>query len=95
MDTAVTGVLVIGGMVLAFLFGRGYQAAYHAWAEYKTTKAKVPPLLRVFWAAVRAAVVVGMMALLYLTGSVYLTTHGPADPPAPVPAAPASTSLPR
>ncbi|MDT4987335.1 MAG: hypothetical protein QOI74_1429 [Micromonosporaceae bacterium] len=88
MDRAAAGVLVIVGMLIAFILGRGYQVAHRAWADYKDAKARVPLLLRTFWAAVRAGLVVGMVGLLYLIGSVYLAASGAPKPtPSPVPAA--------
>jgi hypothetical protein len=96
VDRTAAGVLVIIGMILAFLFGRGYQVAHRAWADYRDGKAKVSLLQRAFWAAVRAALVIGMVGLLYLMGSVYLAAGGTSKPaPSPVPTEPTATRSPR
>lgn len=96
MDRAGTGFLIVIGMILAFLFGRGYQAARRAWADYKVAKATVPVLLRAFWAAVRAALVIGMLGLLYFVGSIYFAGSGVAEPERPAaPKSPAASSAPR
>jgi uncharacterized membrane protein len=90
MDRTMTGLLIIVGMILSFMIGRGYQAAHRAWGDYKDTKAKVPVLLRAFWAAIRAVLVIGMLGLIYMAGSVYLTAGG-----LPKPAPTTSTPAPR
>jgi hypothetical protein len=96
VDRAAAGVLVIVGMLLAFMFGRGYQVAHRAWADYQDARSKVPLLQRAFWAAVRAGLVIGMVGLLYLVGSLYLTATGESKPTqSPVPAVPAATRSPR
>jgi hypothetical protein len=74
--TSVMAVLVAIGTLIGFLSGRGYQAAVRAWADYRKTKAAVPDLLKAFWAAVRAAIVVAMVAVVWMAGSVWVAASG-------------------
>jgi hypothetical protein len=69
-------VLVAIGTVIGFLAGRGYQVAARAWVDYKKTKAAVPELLKLFWAAARAAIVVVMVALVWMAASVWIGASG-------------------
>jgi hypothetical protein len=69
-------VLVAIGTVIGFLAGRGYQVAARAWVDYKKTKAAVPEMLKLFWAAARAAIVVAMVALVWMTATVWIGASG-------------------
>jgi hypothetical protein len=69
-------ILVAVGAVIGFAAGRAYQVAARAWSDYKKTKASVPGLLKAFWAAVRAAIVVVMLALAWVVGSLFVAASG-------------------
>jgi hypothetical protein len=82
-------VLVLIGTAVGFLAGRGYQAAHRAWSDYKKTQALVPQLQKAFWAAVRAAIFIGTVAVAWVLASV--TVAATSTEPSGPPAAPAST----
>jgi hypothetical protein len=87
--TSVMAVLVAIGTLIGFLSGRGYQVAVRARADYKKTKGSLPDLQKAFWAAVRGAIVVVMVAVVWMVGSVWVAAAGADDntpPSAPSPA---------
>jgi len=77
------------GTVIGFLAGRAYQAVCRAWSDYKKTKALVPAMWKAFWVALRAAILVVTVALVWAAGSVWVTVSGvPHGGPAPPPTSP-------
>lgn len=84
MTRSVVGVLLAIGALIGFFAGRAYQVAARAWQDYRKTKEAVPVLLRAWWAAVRAAVLIVVLALLYFVGSIGAAAV-PGAHPSPVP----------
>jgi hypothetical protein len=88
--TSVMAVLVAIGTLIGFLSGRGYQVAVRARSDYKKVKGSLPDLQKAFWAAVRAAILVVMVAVVWMVGSVWIAAAGADDnkapPSAPTPA---------
>ena len=79
-------VLVAIGTLIGFFSGRGYQVAVRARADYKKTKGSLPDLQKAFWAAVRGAIVIVMVAVVWLVGSVWIAASGaPRDTPPAIP----------
>ncbi|WP_130337708.1 hypothetical protein [Micromonospora kangleipakensis] len=88
--TTSLAVLVIISVAIGFLAGRAYQVAHRAWADYKKTKALVPELLKAFWAAVRAAIVILAVASAWMVGSAWAASNSTEGPsPSPSPSSPA------
>jgi hypothetical protein len=78
--TSSLAVLVAVGTAIGFLAGRAYQVAHRAWSDYKKTQALIPELQKAFWLAVRAAIVIVTVALVWMVGSVWVagaTSRGP------------------